>query len=76
MVSALVLLFREGDGCVLGLGPGARWVEVDGVLLEFVGIELAFKRLALTFLPEARPKDLFAVFCPERVPCPALVSWS
>jgi len=77
MVSALVLLFREGDGCVLGrLGTGRRWEEVDGVLLELVRVELAPKTLALTLRPEARPRDLLTVFSPERVLCPALFSRS
>lgn len=76
MVSALVLLLREGDGCVWGLETGARREEVDGILPEAVGIELVLGMLVLILLPEARPKDLFAVFCPERVLCPALVSRS
>lgn len=76
MVSALVLLFREGEGCVLGLGIGTRWGEMAGVLPELVGIELVLGILALTFLPEALPRDLLAVFCPERILCPALASRS
>lgn len=76
MVSALALLFCGGEGCVPGLGPETRWEEEDGVLPEPAGIELISRRLALTFLPETRPKDLFAVFCLERVLRPALVSWS
>lgn len=66
-VSALVLLLCEGDGwAVWGLG-GRR--EVDGMLLELVP-----EMLVLIFLPEARPKDLLGVFCPERVLGPALGS--
>ena len=71
MVSALVLLFRGGCGCELGLGPGARREEVDGALPGAVGIELVPETLALTFLPEARPKDLLALPCPEKVLCAA-----
>lgn len=71
MVSALALLFRGGESCELGLGPGARREEVDGVLSEAVGIELVPATLALTFLPEARPKDLPGLPCPERVLNPA-----
>lgn len=76
IVSALVLLFRRGGGCELGLGPGTRREEVDGVLSEAVGIELVPDTPALTFLPEARPKDLPGLPCPERVLYPALASRS
>lgn len=76
MVSALVLLFCGGDNCVPCLGPGRRREEVDGELLKLAGIELVPDALALTFLPEARPKDLLALFCPERVLCPAPASRS
>ena len=68
MVSALVLLFFGGDGCVPSLGPGTRRDEVDGVLSEVVGNEPVPDTLGLTFLPEARPKDLLP--CPERALCP------
>ena len=72
MVSALVLLLCPED--VWGLGR--RWEEVDWILPEPVGIELVPGVLGLIFLPEARPKDLFALFCPEMVLCPALDSRS
>jgi len=73
MVSALVLLFCGGESCGPGLGPGTSRVEIDGVLPEVVGTELVPDTPALTFLPSARPKDLFALLCPERVlwPVPA-----
>lgn len=72
IVSALVLL-REGAGCELGLGTGRRREEVDEVLTEPVP-----EMLALSFLPDARPKDLCAVFCTEEGLCPAALGspWS
>ena len=70
MVSALVLLFCGGESCAPGLGPGSRREGVDGELPEAVGIELVPDTPVLTFLPEARPKDLFMLPCPERVLCP------
>jgi len=69
MVSALVLLFCGGESCGPGLGTGTGREEMDGVLPELVGTELVPDTPALTFLPSARPKDLFELLCPERVPC-------
>ena len=50
---------------------------MDVVLPEVVGTELVPDTPALTFLPSARPKDLFALLCPERVlrEVPASRSW-
>ena len=59
IVSALVLL-REGEGCEVGLGTGRWREETDEVLTELV-----LGMLALSFLPDARPKDLCTVFCTE-----------
>ena len=69
MVSALVLLFCGGESCGPVLGPGTGREEMDGELPEVVGTELVPDTPALTFLPSARPKDLFALLCPETVPC-------
>lgn len=66
MVSALVLLFCRGNGWELGLGPGTRREEVDGVLPEVVGTELVPGMFGLTFLPEARPKDLLRASRPGK----------